>query len=198
VFDNRGGTLGHAVHGDDGDDIFMVSGQIEIVEGDGVNSGYDRVRATASYTMANNIEELQLLGGKDIKGAGNGDDNVLIGNRGDNRLAGHDMLYGGRCDDVFTGHVGDDVFFFRLKSDGIDRVTDFDDGADLIAIGPVDSQAEFGALEIRQSKGDLMIDLGHGDKSLSRTCSRPISTSAISMRSKQAGGPISAGRSIRH
>jgi Ca2+-binding RTX toxin-like protein len=169
VFDCRKGELNGTVSGEDGDDDYYISQtSLKISELDDLDSGYDEVRSTVSYRLSANIEVLQLLGKKDINATGSAGDNFLIGNNGDNKLfglGGNDDLSGFGGNDILKGGAGEDTFFFYLDARGVDRVTDFEDGADLIFIGTIDTQQEFDALDIRQIKGgDLLINLGEGNK----------------------------------
>ncbi|MBA4489966.1 pre-peptidase C-terminal domain-containing protein [Paracoccus sp. S1E-3] len=88
------------------------------------------------------IENVAGAGGNDrifgsalantLKG-GNGND-LLDGRGGIDRLQGddgRDTLRGGTGNDVLTGGDDEDVFFFEAGG-GFDRITDFDDGDDLI------------------------------------------------------------------
>jgi Ca2+-binding RTX toxin-like protein len=168
TFDTRKGEVKGLVIGGDGNDTYKVgASNVAIVEGDGVGDGYDTIEASASFKIASNVEKLKLIGKKDIDGTGNGDSNVIYGNAGDNKIttgAGGDRLFGGRGNDILEGGVGNDVFHFASSGDGIDRITDYDDAMDEIAIGEVDTLAEFDALDIKQVKGDVVINLGGGDK----------------------------------
>jgi Ca2+-binding RTX toxin-like protein len=108
--------------------------------------GYDRVIASVSLTLADEVERLTLTGTADLNGAGNTLDNRIGGNSGANILdggagndslsgglgqdtllggAGVDRLDGGADADVLTGGASDDVFrFMRGQTQG-DVVLDF-------------------------------------------------------------------------
>ncbi|MGV3553141.1 hypothetical protein [Rhizobium sp.] len=168
VFDSRKGSVKGEVHGGDGDDEYYVGkSKIKIVEEDGGVSGHDEVFSTANHKLAANVEELTLLGKKDLDGTGNGQMNWLYGNGGDNVLkggGGSDYLFGrGGNDTLIGGEGARDYFVFDRK--GVDRITDFEDGVDLVIISGVNSQADFDALDIRNLKGgDLQISFGNGNK----------------------------------
>ncbi len=73
--------------------------------------------------------------GSDLVSGGDGND-LLWGGNGSDQLsggAGADTLSGGAGDDRLTGGDGPDVFVFG-PGGGSDRITDFADGADLIAV----------------------------------------------------------------
>ena len=126
----------------------------------------DRVISTAAYKLSANVEQLILYGNRDIDGTGNDGDNKMSGNEGDNVIrakGGLDFLTGEGGDDALFGGAGVDVFFFDQGGD-IDRIKDFVDGEDLLGVVGVTSYAEFAALDIRQTKSGVVIDLGGGDK----------------------------------
>jgi len=167
-FDSRKGELKGTVFGGDGDDDYFV-GQtsMKISEGDGVDSGYDQVASKVTYKLSANIEELTLTGTRDINATGNGGDNNIHGNNGDNKLSGlggNDFLSAQGGNDILRGGAGFDTFAFNLTNGGVDRVTDFVDGEDLVSIASIDTQQEFDALDIKQVNGDLVINMGSGDK----------------------------------
>jgi Ca2+-binding RTX toxin-like protein len=168
TFDNRRGELKGRVFGGEGNDDFFVGRDgMEIIEDDGANSGYDEVRTNISFTLPDNIEQLGLLGRRGISGKGNAADNLMIGNEGNNRLnggAGNDVIAGMRGDDVLTGQIGNDIFEFLIIGTGVDRVTDYDDGADRISIDSVNTEEALNALKITQVRDDVVIDLGDGNR----------------------------------
>ena len=84
--------------------------------------GYDTVKASATYTLAANVEDLTLAGNAAINGTGNDLNNVINGNAAANTLAGlggSDTLYGKSGDDLLKGGDGDDWLY---GSDGIDTL----------------------------------------------------------------------------
>lgn len=107
----------------------------QVVEASG--GGYDSVWSRTNYTLPDNVEELLLLNGEDLRGTGNGLGNQLIGNPGDN------LLDGLRGDDLLLGKAGDD----RLLGG---------DGNDVLDGGTGNDQLEGGA-------GMNLIAGGHGD-----------------------------------
>ncbi|HLO75113.1 MAG TPA: endo alpha-1,4 polygalactosaminidase [Magnetospirillum sp.] len=99
--------------GGGGDDLYVVDSSFDVVR-EGLNAGTDTVRASDSYTLSANVENLTLSGSDDIDGVGNGLANVLTGNAGDN------ILLGGRGNDTLVGGAGDDDL---LGSLGLDTVS---------------------------------------------------------------------------
>jgi len=166
MIDTRKGTVRGEIEGGDGSDIFrMSSAKTKITEyADG--TGTDEVQSTVSYSLWDNVEKLTLIGKNDTNALGNESNNTLTGNRGDNHMsgkAGMDYLTGGRGNDMLTGGADADVFIFS-RTDRADVIRDFEDGMDRLYIEGVYNQATFDELDIRQAKGDVVIDFGHGNE----------------------------------
>lgn len=145
-----GGAGADILVGGQGGDLYLVDDAGDaITELDG--EGLDTVRATISYTLGAFVEALQLFGGDDLDGTGNGLNNGISGNSGANILSGldgddslggeggddtliggsgNDFLYGGAGVDAMTGGIGDDVYgvddlgdtVVELDGEGTDRV----------------------------------------------------------------------------
>jgi len=114
------GEAGNDVmRGGGGDDVYIADSHRDQVEEE-CGGGDDLVRAVVSYTIADHVERLQLIGGAAIAGAGNDRDNRLDGNAAANALhgrggdddlrgnAGNDRLYGDDGDDRLEGGEGAD------------------------------------------------------------------------------------------
>jgi Ca2+-binding RTX toxin-like protein len=92
------------------DDYIVASAGDKVVEAAGAASGYDRVFASVSHTLAANVEELDLTDAA-VTGTGNAGNNNIFGNANSNKLlglAGHDLLDGGAGDDLLDGGAGSD------------------------------------------------------------------------------------------
>jgi Ca2+-binding RTX toxin-like protein len=92
-----------------GDDSYAVySSATTIIENAG--EGNDTVWTAVSYTLANNLENMYLVGS--ISGTGNAGNNFIngygAGNHTINGGAGNDSLYGGTDRDTINGDAGDD------------------------------------------------------------------------------------------
>ncbi len=122
--------------GGDGDDIYYVdqsSGGCEAgdVVTEYLNQGYDKVFASTSYTLAQNVEALELTGCNNLSGTGNTLNNWIVGNSGANTLDGkegndlvsagdgNDCVYGGTGNDVLEGLGGSDTL---EGGDGVDAL----------------------------------------------------------------------------
>jgi Ca2+-binding RTX toxin-like protein len=116
-----GGAGADLMSGGLGNDDFIVDDLGDQVF-EGLNEGTDLVKASVSFTLGANIENLTLTGVDNINGTGNALGNTLMGNAGANVLnggdgndtlngaAGNDSLWGGTGNDRMTGGLGADVF----------------------------------------------------------------------------------------
>ncbi|ENW06593.1 beta strand repeat-containing protein [Acinetobacter beijerinckii] len=108
-----------------GNDTYFVDNTGDIVT-ELHNEGVDRVFATASYTLSNNVENLILSGAISINGTGNLLANTIMGNTGNN------FLNGKEGNDTYTSSTGSDTLIFNLLvnpqatgGNGTDIWTDF-------------------------------------------------------------------------
>jgi Ca2+-binding RTX toxin-like protein len=128
-------------------------------------------------------DTLDGLGGRDLISGGTGADRItggpggdlILGGPGDDRLdggdgpdllvggSGNDRLDGGAGNDTLRGGPGADVFVFRAGS-GIDRIADFERGADRIDLSAHPGVAGWGAFGISATPGGALLDLGGGDR----------------------------------
>jgi trimeric autotransporter adhesin len=118
-----GGAGNDSLTGGIGNDTFVVDATGDVIAENG-NEGTDLVRATATFTLADNFENLELNGTDAINGTGNGSANAITGNGGDNLLSGlggNDTLDGGDGNDTLRGGDGDDVYLLDSSSDVVDE-----------------------------------------------------------------------------
>jgi Ca2+-binding RTX toxin-like protein len=160
LFKSHGGQLQGVVYGGKGDDTYVVD-DAALPLSERAKGGHDTVKASVSFTLADNFETLQLTGKANLTGIGSDGNNHLIGNAGKNILAG------GLGDDALTGHGGADVFVFKT-GDERDTITDADfsgkhhDVIDLIR-DDIDSFAEL-KHHMSQHGENVVIDFSGGDK----------------------------------
>jgi Ca2+-binding RTX toxin-like protein len=156
-----GGLGADNLNGGVGNDIYTVDSVSDIIV-ESLNAGTDLVNSSVSWTLADNFENLTLIGTGAITATGNGLNNILIGNTGANTLSGgdgndnlfgnsgndsllggvgNDSLFGGIGKDTLTGGAGQDSLYLTdTRTGGYDTITDFTVGDDTIFI----SKAEFG------------------------------------------------------
>jgi len=90
--------------GGTGNDTYTVDNTADVIV-ENLNEGtLDSVNASATYTLADNIEKLTLTGAANIDGIGNALVNTIIGNSGAN------VLDGGAGADAMTGGAGNDTY----------------------------------------------------------------------------------------
>jgi Ca2+-binding RTX toxin-like protein len=153
-----GSTGDDTLIGGAGNDTYVVDSVADVIT-EMVDEGIDLVRSSISYTLAPNLENLNLLGTANIDGTGNDAKNTLNGNSGDNFLDGgvgndnlngadgndrlyggagidalnggngNDILVGGAGNDILTGGIGDDQFQF-VADNGVTTFRDL--GVDTI------------------------------------------------------------------
>lgn len=134
-----GGAGRNTLVGGAGSDVYHVDSADDVII-ELPDQGTDRVFATVSYTLADNVEHLHLEGDQAIDGTGNGGNNLLLGNGAANTLnggGGDDTLNGGGGDDTLIGGDGNDRYVIARDS-GMDRVIEDDDTAgnnDVVAFG---------------------------------------------------------------
>jgi hypothetical protein len=134
-----GGDAADALGGDAGNDMLDGGAGADVMSGGADNDvyivddagdqtiensgeGYDIVRTGIAWTLASNVEALELQGSGNVDGTGNGGTNNLQGNGGDNVLSGlagvdtingndgDDTIVGGEGNDLLRGGTGGDVF----------------------------------------------------------------------------------------
>ncbi|WP_268915694.1 VCBS domain-containing protein, partial [Aureimonas psammosilenae] len=107
-----GGGGADRMIGGTGDDTYTVDNAGDVVV-EAANEGTDTVNSWVTTALAENVENLILIGASAIDGTGNALANRLAGNAADNvliGLAGNDILDGGAGADRMVGGVGDDTY----------------------------------------------------------------------------------------
>jgi Ca2+-binding RTX toxin-like protein len=140
-----GGLGSDTMIGGIGNDTYLVeSAGDQVVEFAG--EGIDTVKASLSHILADNVENLILVGEENLSGTGNALDNTLTGNGANNILMGgegvdkifggdgDDDLHGGIGNDQLAGGVGSDTFHFLSRAlNGTDKISDFTSGFDVLS-----------------------------------------------------------------
>ncbi|NJL19851.1 MAG: calcium-binding protein [Leptolyngbyaceae cyanobacterium SM1_3_5] len=125
ILNGRGGT--DTLKGGLGNDTYIIGDATDVAI-EAARAGLDTVKASVSYALRANVENLTLTGSGNTRGIGNGANNILIGNAGVNVLngaAGNDILFSGAGRDVMVGGAGADSFVLSAPRSGIDRIQDF-------------------------------------------------------------------------
>ena len=118
-----GGGGADTMSGGTGDDLFIIDSVGDVVIEAG-SQGIDRVESRVSYTLASNIEILQLTGQAATNATGSAQANELYGNAAANRLdgkAGADRMEGGAGDDTYVVDQAGDVVV-ESANGGVDTV----------------------------------------------------------------------------
>jgi Ca2+-binding RTX toxin-like protein len=164
TFSGKAGT--DTMTGGGGDDIYYVD-----VSGDKVvessNQGTDTVQLWAgSYTLAANVENLELEGTWAHNVSGNALHNVItLSDAGDtvNAGAGSDIIKSGAGADKMTGGLGADIFV--LSGSQADTITDFQSGQDKLDLRALTKAAGYtgsnpfadGVISVTQSAGNTAV-----------------------------------------
>lgn len=116
-----GGAGNDRMTGGTGNDTYIVDSIGDIViETSILSTEVDTVRASITYTLGANLENLILTGSAAINGTGNSLNNNLTGNQGKNILnggAGNDTLDSGNGDDTLDGGAGNDTLIASSGQD---------------------------------------------------------------------------------
>ena len=147
TIDTRGGFISGDIIGGVGDDTLITDkAKYKLTEDVFDFVSVDTVKSTVSYTLNIGVENLFLLGKKDINATGTDFDNVLKGNAGDNKL---------------SGLGGADTFQFGTRG-GTDTITDFEIGTDRIDLRSWKGIGDFDDLldRARDRDGDVRIKVG--------------------------------------
>ncbi|NBR40337.1 MAG: hypothetical protein EBT93_13130, partial [Alphaproteobacteria bacterium] len=110
--------------GKGGNDTYFVDSEGDVVT-ELANEGTDTIQSTITYTLADNLENLTLLGSAAINGTGNSANNILTGNAAANVLNGNggtDSLIGGRGNDTYIVDSIEDIIIENGLRADVDSV----------------------------------------------------------------------------
>ncbi|MFC3571072.1 beta strand repeat-containing protein [Paracoccus simplex] len=146
-------TTAQAIGGGHGSDLLLG---IEAVNGS--NYG-DRLVGNGVNNRLNGgggHDRLEGLGGNDVLQGGAGSDTLFGG-------VGNDVVTGGAGNDFMAGGAGADAFVFAVGN-GVDRITDWQDGLDRIRIVSGNWQGQrydgFDDLTVTQAGGNAVVSFG--------------------------------------
>ena len=170
-----GGLGADSMAGGAGNDVYYVDDANDSVT-ENAGEGTDDVRASVSFTLQANIENMTLTGSWDINGIGNALNNIITGNTGNNVLdgrAGADSMAGGAGNDTYVVDNAGDVVTENL-GEGADRVQSVVSFAlpinaeDLVLLGTGDINGSGNDLGnvINGNAGNNLIDGGTGADSM--------------------------------
>lgn len=162
IVDMRGGTITGSIYGTYGNKTLITDNAAIKLAVSGV--GIDLVKSSVSYVLNTDVENLTLIGKKNVNATGNDLGNTLNGNSGNNQLRGgdgNDVLSGGAGNDVLRGGAGQDTFVFKTGF-GHDVVKDYesiDEHFNIKGWRAVDDYAELRS-HMKAHDGGIMITFG--------------------------------------
>ncbi|MEG8037911.1 glycosyl hydrolase [Sphingomonas sp. LR60] len=146
-----GGAGSDVMIGGAGNDTYIVDdSRDQVVEFAG--GGTDTVKASGSFTLADEVENLLFDSATGVIGIGNALANRIVGSDGGDQLfgmAGNDTIYGGAGDDTLDGGEGADVL-----SGGL--------GANTLIGGAGADKFVFASLA--ETIGDRIVDFSHAER----------------------------------
>ncbi len=153
TLDGAGGA--DTMAGGAGDDTYLIGDAGDVVDEDAAG-GFDTVVVASDWSLAENIEAVQLVGGG----------HALTGNAGNNELSGgdgNDTLDGGLGDDTELGGSGDDVLHSHSGRDTLSGSSGDDRYVLHGGSAHIEDFLGHDTIDASEATGDSYIDLsGHG------------------------------------
>lgn len=132
IIDGRQG--GDTMTGFNGNDTYYIDDFDDVViEAAGAGTGIDTVFSSVTYTLEDNLENLNIIGNGTTAGNGNALNNVIVGNALANSIEGglgNDIVEGGKGQDTLFGGDGLDDFRYTHLAADQDNIYDFIAGSD--------------------------------------------------------------------
>ena len=126
-----GGVGRDSMFGGLGNDVYVVDNLLDVITEVEEEGSKDTVESSISYELADDLEDLVLLGNFALTGVGNSGKNLIVGNDANNTLAGDDKFENTASGfDTLVGGKGDDTYFVWYASDTV--IEDKDSGHDLV------------------------------------------------------------------
>lgn len=154
-----GSSFGETFYGGEGQDTIYGGGGNDWARYNDATSGVDVSLKDGTGTRGEALNDLlvdiEFVWGSEFADTLEGDDGVNQIRGG----AGDDTIIGLKANDILQGYEGADTFVFHID-DGIDRINEFEIGADTIRITGISG---FGDLTISTFQGDAAVAYDQGD-----------------------------------
>ena len=150
-----GGDGNDTLNGGDGNDVLQGQDDNDVLTGKAGDDNLNGGSGDDSLNGGANNDSLYGMSGND----------ELIGASGNDRLFGFeddDDLYGGTGNDLLSGGTGADKFYIETNA-GDDKITDFEDGIDLIYFAGISGVTSFADLTLTQVGSHVEITYGSGN-----------------------------------
>ena len=165
TLDGGGGV--DIMYGGAASDIYYVDNAADLASEEtvaGTDDGgvRDIVFASASYALADYIEDLYLTGSGNLNGTGNGSDNLIGGGGGANVLSGgggKDYIIAGAGNDTLLGGEGDDTLRGGAGRDHIDGGDGFDMADYSASTSAVTVYLDNSAAGTAEAEGDMFVSI---------------------------------------
>jgi Ca2+-binding RTX toxin-like protein len=189
-----GGAGNDTIHGDSGRDLIFGGADNDLIDGGGGKdlieggSGKDIIHGEGGADEINggaNNDKLYGGNGPDAIHGGGGNDKIHggIGNDALSGGLGNDVIDGGAGNDVETGGSGDDTFAFNAAvSQGIDEITDFSGGDEIL----IHAQSFADVMFLAHTDGTAVVEYGNGSISVD-------SVDVHDLHAVQSGGDVVIG-----